>query len=270
MEKYTLKSLKAINLSYDLEHGVREKDVFNVNNIIDIIEKSRDNKQPRKGDKIRFTDKLGNYYPYAHIQKVENDRLRVCECPSTPFISETNEIVEGFYTSVSGGAWTYIPLNLKLLGTENKNFQIWGTSGPCGNGSVSFYANVNIWEYIDPNKIFGDFSTKDYDTFYLAICEPKDKYDYKYIITKGAISHCAFRTYEEYITWLNINKGIQFETFDEREKIIWTYKQIKKYVTLEEYQKINGIIDHRLNNGEIKECKRVYEGTTVTTFMIRG
>lgn len=266
MEKYTLENLKALNGRYDYNHGLKESDVVNVNNWVELIEKSRCSTTPLVGDIVEFTNKYGNYYQNAHIDNIEGEELYICETPYVPFIMRSLEGV-GYCTSTSGGAWTYIPKKLKLIGTRKKLFKDWGSYGVCAEGAVTFYAEVNVWEYIDGNP---EFTTKEFDKHYVSITKDRvHSTEYKYIIRKESLGQVAFRTDEEYKAWLKTFHGVEQTGYGGiNQRIVWTYKQSSRCVPLNEYQSItDAVIDSELCNGTIQECKRIYKGTSVETIL---
>lgn len=265
MTKYNLNNLKEINLSYNGEHRITESDVEKANKWVEIIENTRDNNSPQVGDIVEYTDRHGNYYRNAHIEKVTEDGIEICEHPYVPFIGLIGK-EKRLYTSTSGGAWDNISNNLKLIGTREKTFTDWGHCGACGNGAIEFKAVVNVWEYIDPDQLYKGFSTKDFDKHHIGIREPKERLDYKYT-TDGK----AWRTDKDYKAWLKTFNGVEFAGhWGEGSKIVWTHKEITKYVSLDEYNNVDGIVDSILNNGSIWECKRVYENNQVITYLIGG
>src|SRR5690554_4854771 len=125
---YTMESLKEINWSYDYNHKINQSDIDKANMYVKIIENSRDEKQPKSGDIIEFTNKHGDYYKNAHIEKydAEDDVFNICEQPYVPFIG-LNKNNDGIYCSTSGGAWDNVPKNkLKYIGQRLKTFCDWG------------------------------------------------------------------------------------------------------------------------------------------------
>lgn len=54
------------------------------------------------------------------------------------------------------------PKALKYVCKEEKLFKDWGSCGARGNGTVSFKAEVSIWEYIEPDPLYDDYTTKDW------------------------------------------------------------------------------------------------------------
>lgn len=263
MEKYTIETLKIINQSYDMKHGITQSDVDKVNKLIAIIEGSRRQDLAQAGDMIQFTNQFGEYYPNAHIERIRDGQLYVCENPYSPFV-ELMENKEGIQVNTSGGAWSYLPLNLQYVGKQKKLFVAWGHDGACANGAINFFAEVSVWEYTEG---IHEFTTKTYDKFFLTIRNDVESYDYKYLISNFSGNHIAFHTNKEYKAWLKTFFGVEKEGPLGNTRIIWTYKQKSKFIPLEEYLKIkNAVVDSELCNGTIQECKRVYKDTTVTTY----
>jgi hypothetical protein len=232
---YTIETLKKVNPSYDYEHRIIQEDVEMVNNWITFIGNSRDKNSPQVGDIVEYTNEHGDFYKNAHIEKIdgyEGEGLHICERPQVPFIGKSNN---RFYTSTSGGAWTNIPKNLKLIGQREKAFCDWGHCGACGNGAVNFSVVVNVWEYKEPEPLYKDYSTKTHDKFYVSVLEDQllreQHNNYKYLIqTNGCTSHTAFKTDKEYQAWLKTFNGVEFDGHWQNQKIVWTHKQISKVV----------------------------------------
>ncbi|GAB6453035.1 DUF4121 family protein [Bacillus cereus] len=265
MNKYTIESLKEINPSYDYHHGIKQIDVDKANELVKAIENSRNDKSPQIGDIVEFTDKHGEYYANAHIEKLQEDGLYICESPSSSYVS-VNESNDSIYTSTGGGKWATIPANLTCVGKKERKFVVVGHDGIiCGNGAFTIIAEVNVWEYQESNLTY---TTKTHDKLHVSIREDVDLAHYKYVITKDGLSHTAFKTDEEYQAWLKTYHGVEKDGAWTNTKIVWTYKQKSETVSLREYLNIeDAVIDSELRQGTIQECKRIYEGTSVTTFL---
>lgn len=268
MKKYNVETLKEINQSYDYEHNVTTSDVEMVNKYVEAIEKSRDNNSPQIGDIVRYTNKYGNYYHNAHVEEVTDNEIYICESPYTPFINFSYDN-KGIHTSTSGGAWNHIPKTLTLVGTEEKAFSDFGHCGGCGNGAVTFYAKVNVWEYSENTS---PYSTKDYDKFSVRVDnDTLNASDYKYFISKSYTSYKAFRTDEEYNNWLNSVKGIEIKESSDEYFTVWTYKLKTIYAVKEDvFNSINGILGEELSNGSMRTIKRVVDdiNKTITTYFL--
>lgn len=260
MKKYTLEGLKELNRVYDYNNAIREADVVRVNELVEIIEKSRNVNMPKVGDIVDFTDSYGNYSSNAHIEECYEDELHINEHPYIPFVDpkKNGEIS----TSTSGGPFHHIPKDLKYIGKKEKAFKV------CTNiGAIEFYATVNVWSYSDGVH---EFTTKDYDVFNITIDEERTHFNgYKYSCTQNGMNSHAFYTDEEYQAWIKTFCGVEKPgNWSETQRIVWTYKQINKCVPLEEYLAIeNAVVDSTLCNGKIQECKRIYKGTTVETIL---
>ncbi len=260
----TIKELKMGNESYDSQYGLNEMDLEKVQGLIPLIEGSRSKTTPEVGDIVQFTNSYGDYHAFAHIDKVCLDQLYICEKPYVPFV-EVNSQTDKISATTSGGAWVFIPKNIRYVGTEKKLFKTWGHNGPCANGTVHFSAEVSVWEY---TKGEHQFTTKTHDKFRVYDCEHDKDTEYNYLVSKGSTSHTAFKTKEEYERWLKTFHGVETAGFNAYNTIVWTYKQKNSSILLEDYLAIeNAVIDSYLWNGKHYECKRVTEGTTVTTYM---
>lgn len=261
MKKYTIETLKEINYSYDGEHTVLQSDVDKANKLAAFIEQTRTSDTPQVGDIVEFTNKYGNYYGNAHIQSVTDKEMYICERPYVPFV-EINEKQNQLYATSSGGAWSYIPKNIEYVGVKEKLFTDWGHCGARSNGAFEFKATVNVWRYTEGNHTY---TTRTHDKFFLSI--DSSPHPYKYLISKNGVSQTAFKTDKEYEAWLKTFHGVEEEGTSDYNKVVWTYKQEQKNVPLDEYFKISdAIVDSTLSNGSIQECKRIIDGTKITTY----
>lgn len=160
---YTIETLKVINPAYDYKHRLTQNDVDVANMYVELIEQSRTDNQIQVGDIIKLTTKYGDYYSSAHVERYidEDGYWTVCEQPHIPFVEKN--IDGSILCNTSGGAWTSVPKNLKLLGKRRKLFQDFGHCGACANGAFSFEAEVNVWEYKQDEPLYGDYSTMEWD-----------------------------------------------------------------------------------------------------------
>ena len=86
------------------------------NKWVEFIESDRSETMPKIGDRVRWTNKYGEYYHYAHIERIDDDsEAEVWERPYVPFVFKRDDNTLG--CSTSGGAWQFIPV--KELPTED-------------------------------------------------------------------------------------------------------------------------------------------------------
>ena len=248
---YTIETLIKINALFHEEHRVQQSDVDTANKYIGIIEKSRTNDAVQVGDIIEFTTRHGNYYRNAHVEKFEPEtqEWNICE-QGTPFImSLKNENIIRCLTS--GGAWDNVPDKLKLLGSRKKFFMVSGHNGACGHGAIYFEAAVNVWEYKEPEPLYGGYTTKEYDKYYISYCVDSRGYP-KDGIYRYTGNGMAFQTTADYEAWRDTFRGVEFDGNCENQKVIFTYKRIKRLITEQEYKSLALPVDTRICNGTIK------------------
>ncbi|MDR0231976.1 MAG: DUF4121 family protein [Dysgonamonadaceae bacterium] len=227
MEKYNIETLKKENGIYNMEHTVTGYDVNKANMYVALIESSRNNHSPMPGDIVQFTNKYGDYYGNAHIEIVD-EKVSICEQPYVPFIRPEKT---GIRCNTSGGAWTSIPAGLKLIGKQQKRFKDWGHSGACGNGAIHFRAEVNVWEYVEPDPLHGDFSTKYWRKMYVSHSK-NENYEY-------AGDGIAWKNKNEFDEFINKYKGVVFTGNWLNQIVVWCYREKTVLVKLEELEKMN-------------------------------
>ena len=86
--KYTVETLKPLNILYDHEHWLTQQDVDMANSYVELIERTRSEKIPQIGDRLIYVDRYGEYYGNALIENKdeENGRISICERPYVPFV----------------------------------------------------------------------------------------------------------------------------------------------------------------------------------------
>jgi hypothetical protein len=251
---YSIESLIAINGSYHMNHRVLQSDVDLANSYVEIIENSRTDDGIQVGDIVEYTDKHGGYYRNAHFESygsMTENMWHICEHPQIPFIGLTGD-KKNIRCSTSGGAWTDIPGNLKLIGKRKKYFMDWGHCGSCADGAVTFEALVNVWEYRQPDPLYGEYSTKDYNRHYISYCvdelgKPKNGSQYRYL---G--NGIAFVNKEEYEVWKRTFRGVEFAGNWANQTVVFIYKRIEKLITKAEFNNLNLLIDTRMCNGIVQ------------------
>lgn len=257
---YDKESLAAINARFLGAHfSLSDSDVIHANHLSELIESTRNANHPMPGDIVEFTTRQGGYYANAHIESIEENKLYICEQPYVPFMYEVNH---KFYFSTSGGAWTYIPSNLKRIGSRPKCFTDWGHCGPCADGAVDFFAEVNVWEYVEPNPFFGSYTTKDYCKQFISY-DPKDSSPWGYHYHGDGQ---AYRTEKQYLAWLTTYYGVEFEGFWENQVVVFCYHENSVLISKEEWDELDLPMDTRMMNGSIIDIKyRVDHDTHVIT-----
>ena len=141
MVEINMEQLKKINQNYlNAHHSIEKEDLENIKKLINLIEITRDNTQPKIGDTVRFTSKNGKYV-------CKNGKIVICEKPYTPFFKEYDKKKNDISLSVSGGTFHILEANMfKYLKKYKRKFCNWGVCGACFNESINFLAMVNVWE----------------------------------------------------------------------------------------------------------------------------
>ena len=198
---------------------LRKKDVEIATFYKELIQQSRSPEFPQPGDALEFTDKFGNFYPKAHLEKINEDgTLYICENPMAPF-------VEGHRMcfSTSGGAWRSLPPSWELIGSYEKIFFTWDSSGPRAGGGLYFPVMVKKWKYKEPSLFLG-YSAENYFKYEASFLRKPTDMGYIILVRKNAVSHKGFKTNTEYLQWLLEIDGIQFD-YTPESKVIFAPKE---------------------------------------------
>lgn len=235
---YTKARLEKINPAYlsVYSHQIQQSDVQFANRCVKIMHKGLDAEYPKVGDFIQYTTRDGVYYPHAHIDNIENGVASICLNAFVPFVAIKEGKIE--YTSVSGGPWLQIPettlRTLKKTGAESKWFRFFGSSGFCSHGAIDFEGYANCWEYKEPNPLFEEYSTKQYDRMVLR------KIEGKWYITESTNSNVRPENLTELEQWGQEVKGVLFGSFDTDDTVtIFIYKEVPVMLTLEQWKSLS-------------------------------
>lgn len=258
--KYTIETLTEINGRYCGTHyNITDYDLEMANNYIELIENTRSIETPKAGDRIRYTDKYGDYYHYGHIEKIYEDdnEVNICEQPYTPFIWKDKN-GNGIKCNTSGGSWCNIPISkLKYVGTEEKTFCDWGSCGACADGAVDFKANVSVWEYVEEQKY--QYTTKTHKRMHISYCPDRTDSIYTFFGSENGMPSKAWKTELEFQAWLHTFHGEVFKGNWNNQLIVWHWKEVKHSVSPNEFESIDLPEDTLLNNGRYIRCKRLYD-----------
>lgn len=269
--KYTKETLSKINGRFLSTHiCMSEHDVAMANDYVDLIESTRSKEIPKAGDRIRYTNKYGDYYECAHIEYVRDGEANVCEIPYTPFIWK-DENGNGIKCSTSGGAWTNIPVEkLKYVGTEEKKFCDWGWCGACADGAIDFIANVSVWEYVEEQKY--PYTTRTHERMYVTYDPSGKRGDSRYTFfgNHNGMSSKAWETELDFQAWLHTFRGKVFKGNWHNQLIVWHWKDKHIHVSPKEFEAIDAPEDTLLMNARFLRCKRTYdeENYTVNTYYV--
>jgi len=262
--KYTLETLREINNRFCGSHRLSEYDVNLANKYVELIESTRSDKEPRIGDMIQYTNDYGDYYMAAHIEKVTDSEVHICEQPYVPFIY-ANDKNDGIWSSTSGGAWCDLPIaKLTYVGKKEKKFCDWGNCGACADGAVEFKAEVSVWEYVSSgNKfistIYGKpYTTKDFRKMYVYYNPNRENTHYVFF----GDSH-AWKNDLDFQAWLRTFRAEIF-CWTDNCAVVWYWKEEKHSVSPKEFEALDLPEDTLMNNGNVMRCKRKYDETTHT------
>ncbi|MDO5771196.1 MAG: DUF4121 family protein [Bacteroidales bacterium] len=241
--KYSVETLRKLNVSYDHEHGLTQKDVDMANDYVELIEHTRSEIIPQIGDRLVYVTEHGDYYGNALIENLHHTNkghFSICERPYVPFVWEENANIR---LSVSGGAFHAVnPKDLKFLKWTDGAFCDWGHCGACGNGSVTFMARVPLWSYSEPNPKYGHFTTETYRKFYLNKKEETETGN----LYQGF--DIAFRDEAELQQFVEDYEGTVFKGNWPTQIVLWCFRREYVFLPLSEWEKIESpAVERRLN-----------------------
>ena len=262
-ERYSRETLLPINTLYDHEHCLTQEDVDMVNKLVRHIERTRNPRVPQVGDRVRHTSRHGDFHGNALIEAVRDDgTLSICLCPYVPFVWRT---AGGIGCAVSGGPFTSVtPRALHPGGTVPGDFCDWGHCGACGNGAIRFCAEVPLWEYREPEPLYGDFTTEKWRKISLY----KDTENLHGNLYRGDC--ISFRTEKEFRQFLSDYEGTVFAAPNPKSVIVWCYRDEQTAVSQQEWDSLDApVTERRIYNAAqpVKLVKDHGQHTTVCYFV---
>lgn len=262
-EKYTLETLLPMNISYDREHILRQSDVDMVNSLVEAIESSRSDSIPKIGDRMRHVNRHGDFYGHALLEKVRGDKISVSLQPYIPFVGIGDPDI---WIDVSGGPFTSIaPDKMKFIGWEDAKFKAWGHCGACANGTVSFTAKVPRWEYIEPEPLYGDFTTETWRKLYIRKDDdPDSRYLYK-------SDYIAFRDDIEFERFKEDYAATVFPGNWSTQLVVWCFRDKTEILSEEEWNRLELPVREQMCNGRLTKVKigKDMENHITTTYRIQ-
>lgn len=262
-DRYSCETLLPMNTLYDHEHHLTQADVDAANALVRHIERTRNPLVPQVGDRVRYTTRYGDFYGNALIEAVrEGGTPSICLCPYVPFVWRT---AGGIGCAVSGGPFTVVASRaLQPRGSVLGDFCDWGHCGVCGNGAVRFCAEVPLWEYREPEPLYGDFTTEKWRKISLH----KDPERRDSDLYRGDC--ISFRTEEEFRRFLSDYEGTVFAAPDPKSVIVWCYRDEQTSVSQEKWNALDApVSERRLYNAPqpVKLVKDHGRNTTVCYFV---
>ena len=261
--RYSRETLLPINTLYDHEHHLTQEDVDMANKLVRHIEHTRNPRIPQVGDQVCYTTRYGDFYDNALIEAVREDGMRsICLCPYVPFVWTTSD---GIGCAVSGGPFTAVmPQALKPSGAVQGDFCDWGHCGACGNGVVRFCTEVLLWEYREPEPLYGDFTTEKWRKISLY----KDTENLRGDLYRGDC--ISFRAEVEFRRFLSDYEGTVFAAPDTKSVIVWCYRDEQTAVSQEGWDVLDApVTEQRIYNAPqpVKLVKDHGRHTTVCYFV---
>lgn len=245
--KYTLETLLPLNVSYDCEHCLTQSDVDMANTLVELIERTRTDEHPQVGDLMVHVSKHGDYSPRALIEKEYEGALSVCIHPYIPFVYRKGN---GIGCDVSGGPFCRVEISdVEFKGWDTAYFKEWGHCGPRANGAVNFAASVALWEYREPDPLYGDFTTKDWQRIYVRKDTDVDA-EYLY----QGIGICC-KDEEEFEEFLSDHEGTAFPGNWHNQVVVWCFKHSVKGISREQWDAMDIPVSERIVHGRRQPVK---------------
>ncbi len=162
---YTLESLKIQDPAYDHNHGMTEKDVQIVNDLLLHFNERVKSEKPLPGD-IMLLEGYNSYHDRVVCYRGGIDALNMygenglyCFTAGESHVRLVKSRDKNKWTdlsfSTSGGYFLNVdPAQAKFEGYDMNQFWTWGSQGACGDGGIYFKVPVKVWSHVDHKNIY--------------------------------------------------------------------------------------------------------------------
>lgn len=243
---YTKESLARLNAVYLSEYGHRitEADIECANDFVERMYQQLKTPNVCVGDRVKYVTKYGDWYPNAHVDRIEGDTVVLCLSPFVPFIYRRDDGIAMY--SVSGGPWVSVPIkDLAPSVAERKTFQFFGSAGICAHGAIQFKGFAKCWTYKEDGLLFGEYTTQLFDRTVFR------KTDGKWYLSDTTNTEALPRP-EEFQRWMRELHGKQFGSFETDDVVtVFTYKELHRLMSEEEWLKLDLPLSDRRINGTV-------------------
>lgn len=247
---YDLQLLRSMNNPRDFMRKITQEDVLKVNKLVEHIKNTRCNTTPKFGDTIMYTSKHGDFFSKSMIGDPTDIGLSISmNCFCVPVVTPVKDGVES--NSLIGFS-TYVPKNkVKYIGTTERLFQTRGNTKINYIDSLYFKAEVNLWEYEEPDQLYGEFTSRHWRKIYFYKTELGEECLY---YSKSL----TFQSEETFERFLKNYHATKFEGLYEGQIVVFCYYDILKEVPADEWEKLNAPIQTRTiwdKPTKVKMCK---------------
>lgn len=251
---YTIERLRDFN-HLDSREEIQNSQVEHVNKIIQLIE-SRPHTTPQIGDILEYTDEYGEWYPAAHIDRIKDGIAEMC------LTAGSYVFASPLHFCTSGGPWKDVPIaGFVHIGKRNKRFRISSGDILSLERSLEFEAAVSVWKYIEPDRKYGDYTTRNWNKYiFHQSTNSKDRSQY------GAyfdFMKCkVIDSEEDFKAWEKTYKAKVFEGPCENNLTVFCYREKLHIVSKDAYERLKFPVDTRRNNSSMVLVKVLYNDET--------
>lgn len=225
---------------------VTDKDVEVATAFSEAILKRSTGKRPVPGESVKVSTKYGDFYPAAHIQHTDTDKFggNVCLSGSDCYVGRA--IGDRLFFNACGGPWEgYDVNNFQPTDTKREtHFWTWGSRGAGASHGLHFSLELPVWEYKDPEPLFGIYTTEKYRKFRIYQRTRPEYIPYRYL-SDGK----AWETEIDLEAWRRTYKGKVFRHGNAR--VVFCYRIITYMLNKAQWDVLDFPEDTRRCNGII-------------------
>lgn len=213
-----------------------------IQSLTQIISASRSQEQPQPGDQIHYTDKYGTYYT-ATVTATNSKKCTIClhtdqAILTIPVATEKEKL----QCTCVGGPMIKIPA--KGITYKGPTIQPFTYTSP--KVTFPYHAQVNTWEYNEPDPLYPGFTTKEWYRYTIKPATSLDTHgNYIRYYTNRGIN---FKDEKELIDFAARHRGTLFHSPIPEEYILWAYHFTRRRISREDFDTIDSPTYNRSNN----------------------
>lgn len=225
------------------------------------IAQTRSAEIPKCGDIVQYTNRFGDYNANASLKENTDGTITILKMGRHDLLCADKTGIT-FYDSTQQGL-TILKSQLRYLGSKEKSFRLMRTDK--ADDTMPFKTTVSVWEYTEPNPVYGEYSSRDWCKAIVPDWSSNDSDSYFWGGTH-------FVRYSDKEDWLRYIRGVMFDGKIPGQKVIFHYRERFKPISKRKWDNTMLPVSSRLLGGQKMPCKFSYDNNSriVTIYWQQG
>lgn len=242
--KYCKETFLRLNQWYSRIHGLAAEDIEKVNAMVEHIEMTRSDRQPKVGDRLVFVSRYGERSRPFFIDAVYGESVSLRSFSCVPFVSRNEK---GIQSDMPGGECMLAETGRMVFKTwATDRFKHWGRHGMSENGEIYYDAKTGLWELMKSGHADGSD-----EWFKIHIRKNEDPDGEMYT------GEMNFKNEDELRRFMSDHEGSLHPGNDSRQFDILCFRHSDMRIPPEEWKRIDRPVALREIYGHMQEVKIV-------------